>query len=101
MTTHSQAALLLRRSSFPKASFISGHNGCDAINSSGAHTGQSIHYSNYKFTNTKMIDGQGYNWTNTKGTTIIGMPNFNGNGTMNGNNSTGYAKIRLIGMIKE
>ena len=25
----------------------------------------------------------------------------NGNGTMNGNNSTGYAKIRLIGMIKE
>lgn len=83
------------------SSFISGHNGCDAINSSGGHTGQSIHYSNYKFTSTKMIDGNGYEWTDVKGSSVIGMPNFAGNGTMTGNNSTGYAKITLLGMTKE
>ena len=39
------------------SSFISGHAGCNAINSSGSHTGQSIHYSGFYFTNTSMTAG--------------------------------------------
>ena len=83
------------------SSFISGHNGCNAIAESSTesnivHTNQPIHYSNYKFTDTKMIDGEGYNWTTTKGTEIVGMPTFDGTGTMNGNDGHGYAKITLI-----
>jgi len=46
------------------SSFISGHNGCDAISESSVsnkivHTGQSIHYSGYQFQDTVMIDGDG------------------------------------------
>ncbi len=60
------------------SSFISGHTGAVAIASeddvtpkAGCTTGTtdndcSIHYSNIKFTNTIMIDGMGYNWTNEK-----------------------------------
>ena len=36
------------------SSFISGHDGCNAITEAGAHTGQSIHYSRkiiYKYFN--------------------------------------------------
>jgi len=66
------------------SSFISGHDGCDAIDSSGAHTGQSIHYSGHKFINTLMIDGQGYQWTTAKGSKML-MPNPTG-----GNYSSGY-----------
>ena len=82
------------------SSFISGHEGCNAINSSStstaiSHTGQSIHYSDYKFTNTKMIDGEGYSWTTQK-STYTGMPNIHGNTTMIGNTGHGYAKITLI-----
>ena len=83
------------------SSFISGHNGCDAITESSTesnivHTGQSIHYSGYKFTDTIMIDGLGYKWTNTKGTEIVGMPSHDGTSTMTGNTGHGYAKITLI-----
>ncbi|MCM1031664.1 MAG: glycine-rich protein [Oscillibacter sp.] len=39
------------------SSFISGHNGCNAINSVGSHTGQPIHYSGFYFTNTSMSTG--------------------------------------------
>ena len=60
------------------SSYISGHTGCVAITSeedetpkSGCETGTtnnscSIHYSGKAFTNTVMIDGAGYNWTNVK-----------------------------------
>jgi hypothetical protein len=65
------------------SSYISGHTGCVAITSSSStspRTGTggaacsaggtdnlcSIHYSGYYFTNTLMIDGNGYKWTNTK-----------------------------------
>lgn len=82
------------------SSFISGHSGCNALNSSGTHTGQSIHYSNYSFTNTKMIDGDGYIWTTSKGSKT-GMPTHDGTSTMVGNAENGYAKITLIKMIKE
>ena len=45
------------------SSFISGHEGCDAIKdpiqtyNKIIHTNQSIHYSGYRFTSTKMIGG--------------------------------------------
>lgn len=48
-----------------------------------------------------VIDGNGYEWTDVKGSNVIGMPNYAGNGTMTGNNSTGYAKITLLEMTKE
>lgn len=83
------------------SSFISGHSGCDAIaensiESNIIHTGQSIHYSNYSFTDTIMIDGKGYSWTTTKGSSVVGMPTYSGSGTMTGNSGHGYAKITLI-----
>lgn len=74
------------------SSFISGHNGCNAINSSGTHTGQSIHYSGLYFTNTVMIDGAGYQWTTARGS-YTGMPNLPGTGTMTGN--TGHGQVRI------
>lgn len=39
------------------SSFISGHPGCNAINASGSHTGQPIHYSGLQFYNTSMQAG--------------------------------------------
>ena len=79
------------------SSFISGHNGCDAISASSTssniiHTGQSIHYSGLYFTNTVMIDGAGYQWTTTKGS-LVNMPNLTGSGTMTGNTSHGQVRI--------
>lgn len=83
------------------SSFISGHNGCDAIASSSTltnivHTGQANHYSGYVFKNTVMIDGAGYRWTNIKGEQT-GMPTHDGKSTMTGNTGNGYAKITYIG----
>ena len=94
------------------SSFISGHNGCVAIESYSSLTPRkdssgnsctdgttdimcSYHYSNYKFINTVMIDGAGYNWTTSVGD-YIGMPTFDGTSTMKGNTSNGYAKISLL-----
>ena len=82
------------------SSFISGHNGCDAIKESSIetniiHTGQSIHYSGYQFHDTIMIDGAGYNWTTEKGS-YTGMPTHDGTSTMTGNDGNGYAKITLL-----
>ena len=81
------------------SSFISGHSGCNAISSSSTstniiHTGSSLHYSGYKFTNTKIVDGAGYSWTTVKGA-YTGMPNASG-GTMSGNSSDGYARFTLV-----
>ena len=83
------------------SSFISGHNGCDAIAESSTqsniiHTGQPNHYSGLVFTNTVMIDGAGYNWTTTKGEQV-GMPTHDGASTMTGNDGNGYAKITYLG----
>ncbi|MDE5638527.1 MAG: hypothetical protein K2I47_01815 [Odoribacter sp.] len=79
------------------SSFISGHNGCNAVSASSTsgniiHTGQSVHYSGLSFTNTIMIDGAGYQWTTIKGS-YVGMPNLAGTGTMTGNTSHGQVKI--------
>ncbi|WP_081784381.1 fimbrillin family protein [Segatella paludivivens] len=97
------------------SSFISGHNGCNAINYDKTITGtrtvnsvnetydicsftdQSILYINgvsYVFNNTKMIDGQGFSWTDIKGT-LFGMPSPVG-GTETGHTGNGYARITFI-----
>ena len=82
------------------SSFISGHNGCDAIKEESTenniiHTGESIHYSGLYFTNTVMIDGNGYNWTTEKGN-FLKMPSHVDNTTMTGNHGNGFAKITMI-----
>ncbi|MEG1900404.1 MAG: glycine rich domain-containing protein, partial [Bacilli bacterium] len=88
------------------SSFISGHNGCDAIASDSTktniiHTHQPNHYSGKTFSNTTMIDGLGYNWTNVKGNqTQMPKPD----GTLypigQGHIGNGYAKITLISKYK-
>lgn len=105
------------------SSYISGHIGCVAIE--GTSTSDnitfptkhgvlcdngtidkdcSIHNSGIYFTETKMIDGMGYEWKYTDGDTevtasdlVVGMPTFDGTGTMNGNSGNGYAKITYLG----
>lgn len=84
------------------SSFISGHNGCNAVTYESAssniiHTGSSLHYTDLVFFNTKMIDGQGYQWTDVKGSKVS-MPKKEGTGTINGNLGDGFAKISLISM---
>ena len=86
------------------SSFISGHDGCDAIKEESTenniiHTGQSVHYSGKLFTDTIMIDGEGYKWTSVK-ETYTGMPTHDGTGTMKGNTGNGYARITYIGNDK-
>ena len=83
------------------SSYISGHDGCDSISSLSTstnliHTGSSIHYSNKKFNNTRMIDGYGYEWTTKKSNEVSGMPNKDGIGLTAGNSGNGYAKITLV-----
>lgn len=91
------------------SSFISGHTGSVAVKSqtdssakSGCTTGTSdntcsIHYSNKVFTDTVMIDGRGYSWTNIKGN-LKKMPSPYGynydEGT--GHLGNGYAKISFV-----
>ena len=84
------------------SSFISGHSGCNAIAESSTsnniiHTMNSIHYSNKKFVNTIMIDGDGCKWTNSLTNDCSGMPTTDGIGTETGHSGNGYAKITYIG----
>ena len=93
------------------SSYISGHAGClaiakgsttatralkDGCTSSSTSIECSTHYSGLKFTNTEMIDGQGYAWTTTKAASSTGMPTHDGTSTMMGNTGNGYAKITLV-----
>lgn len=71
------------------SSFISGYDGCDAIAENSTedniiHTGQSVHYSGYKFNNAVMYAGNEE------------MPTHTGDSTMVGNSGNGFAKISLI-----
>ena len=97
-------------------SYISGHTGCVSIaenNSTTARIGTgggeclsgttdnlcSLHYSGKKFTETLMIDGDGYTWTNVKAATANTnpMPNpIGGTYASGGNTTNGYALITLI-----
>lgn len=79
------------------SSFISGYNGCDAISASSVissiiHTGQPNHYSGFLFSNSVMIDGEGYQWTTVRDAKT-GMPNLIGTGMMTGNTGNGQVKI--------
>ena len=92
------------------SSYISGHAGCLAIN--GSSTSDNItlkdgctssstsidcskHYSGKYFKNTIMIDGQGYNWTTTKGT-LVNQTQPDGTSAV-GHNGDGYARITYLG----
>ena len=77
------------------SSFISGHEGCDAIQDATGevHTGQPNHYSGCIFTNTEMIDGQGYKWTTTKGAQVNMLPPNSSTTKITGNSGAGYARI--------
>ena len=94
------------------SSFISGHAGCIAIASDltlSARTDSndikcvedtndivcSFHYSGNIFTNTVMIDGQGYSWTSSR-EEKTNMPKYNESGTMEGNVGNGYARITYV-----
>lgn len=98
------------------SSFISGHTGSIAItedSTSGSIRTRndsegnactegttdiecSKHYSNYVFTDTKMVDGQGYSWSTVKGDKT-GMPSYSDSSvTVDGNNGAGHARITAI-----
>ena len=95
------------------SSFISGHTGCAAVSaeydvnpkvgceSGGTKRSCSEHYSRKVFYNTKMIDGNGYLWTNVIGVQEV-MPNPAGgyfaSGT--GNNGSGYIRITYVGQAE-
>ena len=84
------------------SSYISGHQGVNSISEDSTsytniiHTGEAGHYSGYRFYDTVMIDGKGYEWTTEKSNNVVGMPNFTNTGTMTGNSSTGYAIITQL-----
>ena len=89
--------------SYGGSSYVSGHIGCNSIaststSSSLTFTGSAIHSSGIYFTNTKIIDGRGYSWTDKAGSTVVGMPTIDGNSTMTGNTGSGYAKITLLSL---
>lgn len=76
------------------SSYISGHDGCDSTNENGESTGNSVHYSNLKFKDTVMIDGEGYEWTNER-LDYIQMQDPQGN-YVDGNSGDGYARVTLL-----
>ncbi len=65
------------------SSFISGYNGCDAMDQSGVHTGQPNHYSGIVFKDMLMIDGKSY------------MPGSDGI-EEKGHSGNGYAEISKV-----
>ena len=81
------------------SSYISGHNGSNSISEESTtadilHTGSRYHYSNFYFSNTKMIDGNGYEWSTVRGA-LVSMPTKGKTSTMTGNTGNGYARIAL------
>lgn len=82
------------------SSFISGHNGCDAITQASTennivHTGSSTHYSGLTFTQTVMVDGLGYSWTTEKGS-HSGQVQPDGTTTEKGHVGNGFARITFL-----
>jgi hypothetical protein len=80
------------------SSYISGHAGVDSVDASGNHTGKAVSYTGLYFINTKMVDGNGYQWTNVVGNNS-GMPTQDGTSTMTGNVGNGYAVISLSKIV--
>ena len=98
------------------SSYISGHTGSVAIKSETntspkldseenvCITGSSdiecsIHYSGLVFEDTVMVDGEGYNWTTTRGERT-GMPSISG-GTEYGHQGNGYARISYEELLSD
>lgn len=92
------------------SSYISGHTGCVAVTSKDDTTPKancvtgttnnncSIHYSNQIFTDTKMIDGAGYLWSNVKeGQQAMPKPDGGAYDIGVGHIGDGYAKITYLG----
>ena len=87
------------------SSYISGHKGCVGVNSSGnpiasAYTTytDSVSYTNYAFTETKIVDGTGYKWETSKITSAVeNQPTYDGTSKMTGNSGDGHVKITYIG----
>lgn len=95
------------------SSFISGHLGSVAVTAEfsstpieGCETGNvdakcSTHYSRKVFNDTVMIDGLGYQWTNTIGTrTLMPKPAGGYYATNEGNRTNGYVRITYLGQVK-
>lgn len=103
------------------SSYISGHTGSIAITSatntspkqgcteSGTTPANyagttdkncSIHYSGKTFTDTVMIDGEGYNWTNVRKTKTT-MPKYPTGTYTSGNSGSGAAKITGLSLSSE
>ena len=98
------------------SSFISGHKGAVAVTSINSTTPRldsnsvqcteasaknditcSYHYSGYKFTDTVMIDGLGYEWNTDVTTNKVGNPTVNNSSvTEYGHTGDGHARISLI-----
>ena len=88
------------------SSYISGHTGCVAVSSTnnstpktGCSTGttnQECSYSPYEYTfsDTNMIDGSGYSWTNIK-ENLEQMPNPNGSYYTSGVGHAGHGYARI------
>ena len=82
------------------SSYISGHDGCSSISEESTSlniisTGDKYHYSGKYFLNTKIVDGNGYEWS-TKKETQVNMPSPTTNATITGNTGQGHATITLI-----
>lgn len=84
------------------SSYISGHNGCEAVNQSSTETNVThkaiSEYDGYVFFNTTMIDGNGYLWKSSVTTEKKEMPTTNFTTIENGNVGNGYARISYLGL---
>ena len=103
------------------SSYISGHNGCKSVMENSIEkyvlsSDSNIHYSNKYFTDTKMIDGLGYEWIDENGPTYTanavdgnwsnhvvlddgyytGQPTTDGSGIQEGQEGNGFARIELL-----
>jgi len=85
------------------SSYISGHLGCQAVNQNSASNSishkASSEYDSYVFSNTVMIDGEGYVWdSTTKPTQKRSMPNNGVTSIDGGNVGDGFARITYLGL---
>ncbi len=84
------------------SSYISGYAGCDAIASTSSiygidHTGSPEHYSGKVFTNARMIDGKGCDWSTGVALNCgVNQPQPNGVNAV-GHIGNGYARITYLG----
>jgi len=83
------------------SSYISGHEGCLAIDQSSTSTNiimkdNSI-FDGYYFNNTIIIDGNGYAWTTEKQEQTT-MPSYDGKTDAVGNNGNGHIRITYLGL---